>query len=279
MTTRRTQYRPRSESGSTGRSPQSTRCPDTNSADRTLNVQGGDASCPSNPGRATLLSPANGATNLASPVTFHWNAVPKATSYRVIASFGNSAPFSLGTTTTTTLSADVPAGSGNWLVQAVFGENCPTTLSDRRTLTVTTGATCSNAAPQLVTPPDGATNVGSPVTFQWTAVTDATSYRLFLAAGNGGFEFYGETTGTSLQRLVTAGNVKWFVIADFAACPDTRSTTSSFTGTTFDDCAAASINLTSPAQNATTGSPVHWLESVAGAQFYRVWASINAMRR
>jgi hypothetical protein len=251
-------------------------CPDSTSPDRTLNVESGNVGCPSNPGRATLLSPANGATNLASPVTFHWNAVPNATSYRVLASFGNSEPFSLGTTTTTTLSADVPAGSGNWLVQTVFGEDCPTTLSDRRTLTVTTGATCSGAAPQLVTPPNGATNVGSPVTFQWTAVAKATSYRLFLAVGNGAFELYGETTGTSLQRLVPAGTLKWFVIADFAACPDTRSATSTFTGTTFDDCAAASISLTSPAQNATTGSPVHMSWSpVAGALFYRVWASIN----
>ena len=251
-------------------------CPEMSSADRTLNVQGGDAGCPLIPGRATLLTPANGATNLASPVTFHWSAVPNATSYRVIASFGNSAPFSLGTTTTTTLSADVPAGSGNWLVQTVFGEECPTTLSDRRNLTVTTGATCNNAAPQLVTPPNGATNVGSPVNFQWTAVPKAISYRLFLAVGSGGFELYGETTGTSLQRLVPAGTLKWFVIADFAACPDTRSSTSSFTGTTFDDCAAASIDLTSPPEHGNTGSPVHmsW-SSVTGALFYRVWASIN----
>ena len=251
-------------------------CPDMTSADRTLNVEGGDTGCPSNPGKATLLTPANGATNLSSPVTFHWNAVPNATSYRVLASFGNSAPFSLGTTTTTTLSADVPAGSGNWLVQTLFGEDCPTTLSDRRNLTVTTGATCNNAAPQLVTPPNGATNVASSVTFQWTAVAKATNYRLFLAVGSGGFEPYGETTGTSLHRLVPAGTLKWFVIADFAACPDTRSTTSSFTGTTFDDCAAASIDLTSPPEHGNTGSPVHMAWSpVTGALFYRVWASIN----
>jgi Viral BACON domain len=251
-------------------------CPDSTSADRSLNVEGGDVSCPSNPGRATLLSPANGATNLASPVTFHWNAVPNATSYRVLASFGDSEPFSLGTTTTTTLSADVPTGSGNWLVQTVFGAECPTTLSDRRNLTVTTGATCNKAAPQLVTPSNGATNVGSPVTFQWTAAAKATSYRLFVALGTRGFELYGETTGTSLQRLVPAGLVKWFVIADFAACPDTRSDTFSFSGTTFDDCAAATISLTSPSEHATTGSPVHMAWSpVAGALFYRVWASVN----
>ncbi len=251
-------------------------CPDMSSADRTLNVEGAQTDCRSNTAKATLLSPANNATNLASPVTFHWNAVPNATSYRVLATFGDSAPFSLGTTTTTTLQADVPAGTGTWLVQTVFGEECPTTLSDKRALTVTTGATCNGAAPQLISPPNGATNVASPVNFQWTAVADATSYRLFVAVGDGAFSFYGETTGTTLQRLVPAGLVKWFILTDFAACPDARSATSSFTAGTTDSCPAANLTLITPSQNANTGSPVQMSWSpVAGALFYRVWISVN----
>jgi hypothetical protein len=250
-------------------------CPDASSPERTLNVQGGEEGCPTNPGKATLLAPANNATNLTSPVTFHWNAVPNATGYRVLATFNNT-PISLGTATTATLVADVPAGSGSWVVQTLFGDDCPTTLSDRRTLTVTTGATCTNAAPQLVTPANGAANVASPVNFTWTAVPDAINYRLFVAVADGAFSFYGETATTSLSRLVPAGVIKWYVIARFAACPEARSATSTFTAGSSDNCAAASINLTAPAEGATTGSPVHMAWSpIAGALFYRVWVSLD----
>ncbi|MDP9194953.1 MAG: hypothetical protein M3P06_24930 [Acidobacteriota bacterium] len=251
-------------------------CPDADSSERTLNVEGGEEGCPSNPGKATLLAPANGATNLASPVTFHWNAVPNATGYRVLGSFNGSASVPLGATTTTSLVADVPAGNGEWLVQTFFGEDCPTTLSDKRTLTVASGATCSGAAPQLVAPANGATNVASPVTFQWTAVADATSYRLFVAVGDGEFSFYGETNATTLQRIVPTGTVRFFIAARFAACPEARSSTSTFTAGTGNECAAANITLLAPAENATTGSPVRmgW-SPVAGALFYRVWVSID----
>lgn len=50
-------------------------CPDVMSSRRIVNVQG-DGGCPSNPGKATLVAPANNATNLASPVTFDWTRSP-----------------------------------------------------------------------------------------------------------------------------------------------------------------------------------------------------------
>jgi hypothetical protein len=253
-------------------------CADATSASRIVNVEGGqdDNGCPSNPGKATLTAPVSNATNLSSPVTFKWNAVSKATSYRVLASFNDGAAVSLGGTTATQLTAGVPAGTGYWIVQTFFGDDCPTTLSERRALTITTGETCSGTAPQLIAPVNGALTVHSPVAFTWSAVSKATRYRLFVAAGDDEFSFYGETTETSLERLVPAGVVKWFVIAGFTACPDARSSTSSFVVRDAESCANATISLLSPADNATTGSPVHmtWTP-VAGALFYRVWVAVD----
>jgi hypothetical protein len=251
-------------------------CPDPTSASRFVTVERADDGCPANPGKATLTSPVSGATGLSSPVTFKWNAVAKATSYRVLASFNNAAAVSLGTTSSTQLTADVPAGTGYWIVQTIFGDDCPTTLSERRTLTVSNGASCPGNAPQLISPANGATGITSPVTFSWSAVADATFYRLFVATGDDEFAFYGETEETSMQRLVPRGVVKWFVIARFAACPDARSSTSSFVVRGADECPAATLSLIAPADNATTGSPVHMAWSpVANALFYRVWISVD----
>lgn len=251
-------------------------CAPLASALRVLNVEGSDDDCPREPAKATLISPANGATNLASPVTFKWNAVPQALGYRVFASFDNGTPIPLGSTTATELSADVPAGTGYWQVQTFFGEECPTTLSERRNLTVTSGATCSGAAPQLISPANGATNVASPVLFTFTEIPDSVTYRLFVAAGDDEFSFYGETTETSLERFVPAGPVKWFVVAKFAACPDARSATASFVAAGRNECPQSLIGLLLPAQNATTTSPVQMAWSpVPNAQFYRVWISVD----
>ncbi|HYC59688.1 MAG TPA: hypothetical protein VEK79_08985 [Thermoanaerobaculia bacterium] len=252
-------------------------CPDTQSPARIVNIEGGDDECPANPGKATLVSPAANAGNLSSPVTFKWNAVPGAIGYRVMAAFGtNASPESLGITTNTELTADVPAGTGYWLVQTFFGERCPATLSDRRTLTVTNGANCNTGTPQLLSPANGATSVDSPVEFKWSAVQRATGYQLFVASGDDDFSFYGETTLTTLERLVPAGIVRWFVRAQFAACPDANSAIRTFIVQAPQECATASINLLAPANGATTSSPVHmsW-SAVAGAQFYRVWVSID----
>ncbi|HEV7765714.1 MAG TPA: hypothetical protein VGQ76_11980, partial [Thermoanaerobaculia bacterium] len=238
--------------------------------------QSNGGECSSNPGKATLVAPANGATSLVSPITFDWNAVPNATGYRVFGSFNGNAAISLGFTTQTQLTADVPAGTGSWIVQTFFGEGCPTSLSDRRNFAVATGATCGDAVPQLIMPANGASNIDSPVEFKWSAVQDATLYRVFVAAGDDEFSFYGETEGTSLSRLVPAGVVRWYVLASFAACPEARSATASFIVRGQNECPNATITLVTPSANASTASPVHmsW-SAVAGAQFYRVWISID----
>jgi hypothetical protein len=259
-------------------------CEPLYSEPRELNVQGGGGgNCPANPGKSTLIAPANGATNLTSPVTFTWSIPANATSVRFLASLPGRAPVSStipvlnhDPDVTMSVSLDVQAGSGSWAVQTFFGDECPTTITEPRTFTVTTGATCNGAAAQLLSPANAATGVGSPVTFQWSSVS-ASRYSLFVASGDDDFSFYGETTGTSLARLVPAGVVKWYVIAHFTACPDARSSTSAFVARgSGEGCATATITLTAPANNATTGSPVHvaWT-AVPNATSYRVWVAVD----
>ena len=233
-------------------------CPDVMSNRRIINVQGADGECPANPGKATLVAPAANANNLASPVTFDWNPVAGARGYRVLAAFGNGEAESLGITdaNTTQLTVKLPTGTGVWLVQTFFGEECPTTLSDRRTFTVTQGASCPTAAPQLLTPPNGAAVVESPAHFSWTAVPDAAGYALFVNTGGDDFSLYGTTDAdtTELERLVPEGLVRWFVAARFTGCPETRSPTFSFG--TDSTCVLGPVQITTPAPGADVNSPV-----------------------
>jgi hypothetical protein len=255
-------------------------CPDAESQRNTITISGDGDDCPLFAQKAQLLSPAAGATNLTSPVTFTWQAVPEAKSYTVIVFRDPGGAVSLGDTTSTSLTAPLPAGSALWAVQAHFGETCPITLSDRRAFTVTSGTPCGDTPPQLVSPANGSTIQGQLVTFDWNALSGARRYRLFVATGDvtgdGAFEFYGETEETSLQRFVPAGAVRWFVVATFAACPNVRSATAAFIATNGAACPDASITLSAPASGSTTGSPVRFAWSaVPGATAYRVWLSID----
>ncbi len=251
-------------------------CPELTSGMRTVNVEANTSGCPTNPGSATLIAPAANASNLNSPVTFSWQPVNDAKSYKVLAAFANGSFLSLGETTGTTLTADVPSGNGLWLVQASFGENCSTTLSERRAINVAAGAHCAGTAPSAIAPPNGATNVASPVTFKWSSVPDAILYRLFVAPGDDDFSFYGETTATELSRFVPSGNIRWFVTAKFAACPDTRSATVAFLAAN-GSCGDQTIALRTPSEGASTTSPVHlsW-SAISGANIvYRVWVAVG----
>jgi len=254
-----------------------TSCPERAASGRQFEVEASADGCPTDAGEALLISPAAGATNLTSPVTFTWESVDKATAYRVLASFGNNSAVSLGVTSHPTLTADVPSGAGFWVVETLFGEDCPTTLSDRRAFTVSSGAQCDGTAPQPISPASGATNVDSPVTFSWSAVPEAVSYRLFVAPGDDAFAFYGETDETTLTRFVPAGAAKWFVAAQFAACPQTKSVETAFV-VTAGGCADASITLRSPTEGSTTSSPVamSWSSTgIGGAESYRVWVAVD----
>lgn len=249
-------------------------CPGATSATSSFTLS--DSSCPANPGKATLNAPSAGAANLVSPVTFKWNSVSGAKEYRVFAIFADGQPVSLGSTSSTSLTSQLPAGSGLWFVQTVFGTDCPTTVSDRRAFTVSTGASCTANPPQPLAPPNGATNVDSPVEFRWSKVDSASSYQLFLAAGETDFTFYGETTDTKLERLVPAGLIRWYVVAKSIACADQKSSTVAFSAGRADTCVQLSPTRQSPADGSEVASPVRFSwSSVPAAEVYRLWASVG----
>ncbi|HEV7429259.1 MAG TPA: hypothetical protein VGQ46_23140 [Thermoanaerobaculia bacterium] len=235
--------------------------------------------CPSNPGSATLFTPANGATGLTSPVLFEWTSVPGATNYvvwGVATTTGSSTErFTLGKTGGTHITVPVPQGGMAWYVEADFGD-CPTaTYSKISTLSTVTPAVCAGIPTALVAPVNGATGLTSPVTFQWTAVAGATGYKLYVAEGDDSGDLVGTTTSTSLKTLVPSGSVTWWVVTTFAGCPDVVSGKSTFTSGTQTTC-GATTTLSSPADGATVTSPVtlSW-SAVTGASSYRLWISVN----
>jgi hypothetical protein len=235
--------------------------------------------CPTNPESPTLLTPANGSTGLTSPVLFEWTVVPGATNYVVwgmtSSSVSSNERFVIGQFGGTHITVPVPQGSVAWYVEAQFS-NCPTsTYSKVSTFSVVTPAICSGNPTTPVSPANGATGLTSPVTFQWTAVSRATGYKLYIAQGNDSGDLVGTTTSTSLTTLVPGGTVAWWVVTTFAGCPDVVSAKSTFTSGTPTTCGATAA-LTSPADGATVTSPVtlSW-SAVTGASGYRLWISVN----
>jgi hypothetical protein len=248
-------------------------CPPVTSADSRFTLA--STGCPVNPAKAVLVAPAANATGLTSPVLFDWNPVPNATEYRVLAVIGNTDPIVLGTTVDTQLSSRLPSGNGSWVVQTFFGDDCPTTLSERRSFAVGQGASCPTAGPQLLSPANNSGDAGSPVRFQWAPVTDAIGYTLMLSSVEDGdsdgadFLAYGSTPAgvTELERLVPRGILRWFVVAHFAGCPDVPSATFQF-GSSF-SCIPAALPLLGPADGAEVSSPVTLSWSPGGTD-YRV---------
>jgi hypothetical protein len=253
-------------------------CTPVDSAHSHFNVTSA-AVCPSNPDSATLLTPANGATGLASPVRFEWVAVQGATNYVVwgvtASTTSSNDRFVLGRTGGTHVTVPVPQGTLTWYVESDFG-NCPTpTYSKSFTFSVATPVSCSSNAATLLSPINGATGLTSPVTFQWTAVSGATGYQLYIAEANDSGDLAGTTTSTSLTTLIPGGTVTWWVVTTFAGCPDVVSAKSTFTSGTQTTC-GATATLNSPADGAVVTSPVTlaW-SAVTGASAYRLWISVN----
>lgn len=231
-------------------------------------------SCPKDPQKAILVSPAAGAASLTSPVEFDWSPVPLATGYRVLTITGDNDLSTHNAGTETKLALDLPAGNGFWAVQALFGEGCVTTLSERRAFNVSQGASCGTEAPKLLSPPDKAASVDSPVTFRWSPVARAEAYSLFLSTSESGDDFvlYGRTEAptTELEKVVPAGTARWYVVAHFLACPDLESGVFAF-GSGVACPAIATIPLVSPSDGADVTSPVTLVwTSVGGGLEYRV---------
>lgn len=250
-------------------------CPHTESSRRTLNVRAA-ANCPVAP--ITLTAPANGSTGVTSPVTFRWNAVANAKSYVVLGAVDAGSFEVFGTTTETSLVAIVPAGVIKWLVVA-RADNCPDVRSAVFEFTAVR-PTCADASITLRSPAANA-NVTSPVRFEWSTVSDATAYRLYVSMAGSPMEIVARTTAPEATASLPAGAGVWKVEALRGLCPSVVSAESRFTVAAATTCANnAAPTLVSPVGTQTNPtavtSPVtlRW-NGVANAIGYRVWLSRN----
>jgi len=232
-----------------------------NSVSVTTNVVAPSPTCPSTP--PSLLGPANGATGVTNPVAFSWTAVPTAIAYDLFVNGSVAA-----STTSTSASVGLPAGSATWNVVARFA-SCQPLFSETRTFTVAASANCAHAAPQLL---------GAPP-FQWTAVAEAIGYRVWVSIDGGAFQDVGTTGGAlTLNVPLTGTNIAWFVEALFNGCPSTKSDTATFTIPKPDPCASHSAAmLAAPANNSTSSASAvtfQW-NAATGASGYRLFASTD----
>jgi hypothetical protein len=257
-----------------------TNCPFTTSTCATFKTTG-TAICTS-PGSFNLTGPANNSTASSTP-TLSWSPASGADKYLI--HFGTQNPPTAtandarlsASQTSFTISQPLAAGTYYWSVDAFPA--CSTTVKTSSSVfsfTVAPTVNCPTTPTTLLSPAIGATDIPSNVTFQWTAVSGAIAYKLYIAeAGDNSGDLSGTTTSTSLTRLVPDGAVTWWVATVFANCPDIVSTRSTFTSGVQATCGIATT-LTSPADNATVTSPLtfSW-GAVAGASNYRLWISFN----
>ena len=244
-------------------------CPSVVSAHNRFTVQR-SASC----GTAgpTLVSPVN--TDVTSPVTFKWNAVPGAAAYHLWYALSGDALTDGGITSDTQARRDIAPGTYSWFVEAVYS-GCPAVASPTASFHIPDlGPGCSGIAPAILTPPNGATSVTSPVTFSWTAVPGATNYRAFASINGGDVQLLGRTNDVTLKKAVPPGTVAWFVEAAFNGCAATHSTLARFTVPQANSCPKVKPQLISPADDdASVSSPVTFSWSaVSGATAYLVVA-------
>ena len=167
--------------------------------------------CPTTP--PTLVAPTNGST-VSSPVTFSWTAVG-ASKYHVFASVGATTPTEVGSTTGTSLTANIGDGAVTWYVIAEFPSPCPNVQSATGTFN-----TCTGVAPI----PSLVSEVFTNQTYAlvWKAITGSPRYEVDEALD----KFFTQsrktqtvtTTSVSFQHTVTVPTAFFYRVRAFIPC-------------------------------------------------------------
>lgn len=225
----------------------------------------------------TLISPLDGSSHTV-PVTFAWTTPANAQTYLLFVA-GPSGTTQAGTTTGNSIVvSNLDPGTYQWYVVAKYN-NCPDVESARRTLTIQKRE-CAQETLALTAPANGATVV-SPVGLAWTAIANATAYRIYGSQDGGVPVLLLRTTSTTASIPLPSGSFKWKVEALRDDCPPILSNEG-----TFVIQPAASCNSNTPPQllppvlgddlPTTTGRSVvlPWIAQTR-ASFYRVWLSLN----
>lgn len=182
--------------------------------------------CPP-PGAFNLLAPPNAATNIPTTTLLDWQDSTNATSYNLY--FGTSSTPPLYQSGLTTSQANVTGLANNttyyWFVEAI--NVCGTTTSAVFSFTTETGC-IPPTTPQLVSPPNGATNVASPVTLQWYG-SNTDYYEVYFGTVKNYMDLIGTTTSTNYTvSNLEEGTTYYWAINAINSCGNALSSIWSF---------------------------------------------------
>lgn len=149
-------------------------------------------------GVPALLSPANGATGVAATSALSWTAASNAASYDVY--LGTSAsPGLVATLTGTTYQPGALTAGATYYWRVVAKNTSTSSSSPTYSFTVSAGTGGTASGPTLLSPGNGATGVSLTPLMQWTAVSGATAYDIYIG------------TTTSPARIGTVGGTAVYV--------------------------------------------------------------------
>ncbi|MBN1633245.1 MAG: hypothetical protein JW917_03680 [Ignavibacteria bacterium] len=236
------------------------------------------------PAAPQLVSPANNSTGVSITPVLDWNDVTGATSYGVQVSTNSGFTTTLINVTGLTGSGYVvPSGILNNGITYYWRANASNSSGSSPWSSVWQFTTVISPplAPNLITPPNGATGVSTSPTMYWSGVSGAISYHIQISQSSQFTSLVYDQTGiTSTSHTIPSGNLVgqtqyfWRVSAINAGGEGPYSTVFNFT--TGIGVPAAPF-LLAPANN-TTGVPrtptLDW-SSVPNATSYRVQVSTD----
>ena len=98
-------------------------------------------------------------------------------------------------------------------------DECPSTFSDRITVTIGRAQNCPTAVPQLLLPANNSTNNSPKVKFVWGGTfPEGTKFVVIAAVNAGAPTPIGTTTEMNLERVVPPGRLRWRVAAFPPGC-------------------------------------------------------------
>src|SRR5258708_6629129 len=173
-----------------------------------------------------LLTPASNA-QAASPVDFSWSAVPGANAYQLWAALDDGDFTLLDEVAATSATEDIGDGHVRWYVSALF-DGCDDVASGVGEFDIPHNPACDHDTTLLISPADGDRDVPLHVTFLWTPVAGAASYRVWVGYGQNQPSVIGQTVEPRLIADVAEGEITWFVDTLFDNCGAESSPPSTF---------------------------------------------------
>ena len=220
----------------------------------------------------TLVAPVTGATNVSVTPTLSWSPVTGTAGYTVY--LGTASPPTVGvsaTGTSYTPTAALTAGTTYYWMVASRDPNNGNKEADSAVWSFTTAAAV--AAPTLVAPATGATNISVTPTLNWNSVTGTSGYTVYLGTANPPTVGVA-VTGTSYTptTALTAGTTYYWMVASRDPNNSNKEANSavwSFTTAT----AVPAPTLVAPTTGATNISvtPTLSWNSVTGTAGYTVY--------